>query len=123
MSYQVLQMLPADGWSSVYIDVERARGADPDEESLPLLSKPLVCWAYIRDYHEVILLPDGRQVPHEHLVGMDTLVGPDGDAQVQPTMGDTFVGYLHWTQTLETLREQARAVWHSLAYGPFGDEP
>jgi hypothetical protein len=116
---RIFHMLPATDGSAVYIDEKEVAPLSPwmeeddrSPESLPLVRVPLVGWASLEDpmggkEH----LPDGTVEPHRFIRGMEAVIGPDGDAQVMPSGGDLFVGYLHTSQPLSTLMDHARCVW------------
>ena len=116
---RIFQMIPATEWSAVYIDEAQVAPLSPwlaaddrPPESLPLVRVPLGCWAYLeasmggQEY-----LPDGRFEPYCYISGMEAVIGPDGEASMEPSGGDLFVGYLHADQPLSTLAAQAQHNW------------
>jgi hypothetical protein len=116
---RIFHMIPATKWSAVYIDAKQvtplsAWMAEDDRppDSLPLVRLPLVCWAHLEDplggkEH----LQDETVEPYRYISGMVAVIGPDGDPQVMPASGDLFVGYLHTSQPLSTLAQDAQRVW------------
>jgi hypothetical protein len=116
---RIFQIIPAPEWAAIYIDESQVAPLSPWQaeedrppETLPLARRPLVCWAYLEDPRgSQELLPDGTTRPHHVLSGMEAVIGPDGDAQVAPSGGDLFVGYLHESQPLSTLAAHAELVW------------
>jgi hypothetical protein len=116
---RIFQMIPATDWSAVYLDEAQVAPLAPwmaendrPPESLPLVRVPLVCWAYMEDpFGTKEILHDGGEVPHRYIAGMEAVIGSDGDAQVMPSSGHLFVGYLHASQPLSTLAAQAQLVW------------
>ncbi len=115
---EILSMMSAPGWSAVYLDEGtvdplpvRLAKVDRPPTDPPLLRKPLVCWAHVQWADQYQVCSDGTRVPSRQIVGMEALIGPDGDAQVAPSGGDTFVGYLHESEDLESLRAHAQFIW------------
>jgi len=120
----IFQMIPATDWSAVFIDEQQAalvaswrEGDDWPPETLPLVREPLVCWAYLEHpLGDRRLLPDGSVEPYRYISGMVAIMGPDGEPQVMPASGHLFVGYLHSSQPLSTLAQEAQLTWE--AYTP-----
>jgi hypothetical protein len=116
---RIFSMIPATDWSAVYLDDAQVAPLSPwmaeddrPPESLPLVRRPLVCWADLEDpMGGQEIRHDGSVEPHRAITGMEAVIGPDGDAQVMPSGGDLFVGYLHASQPLSMLAAHAELVW------------